>query len=90
VVENGGGAFKNPWQLVTGKRFPVRFFWLLWGEIYPAGRRGPRRGKIPEADGGGLATPDPGFRRWRGRVGAGLQSEGGHLVLLVAEWRSKA
>ena len=51
--------------------------------MYPACRRGPWRGKIPEADGGGRAAPDPGLRRWRGRVGAGFEPEGGHLVFLV-------
>jgi hypothetical protein len=49
------------------------------------GRRGPWWGKIPEADGGGRAAPDPGLRRRRCGVGAELESEGGHLVLLVAD-----
>jgi hypothetical protein len=57
---------------------------VLWGKMYPTGRRGPRRGKIPKADGGGRAATDPGLRRWRGRLGAGFEPEGGHLVLLVA------
>jgi hypothetical protein len=52
--------------------------------MYPAGRRGPWQ-KILEADGGGRAAPDPGLCRWRGRVGAGFEPEGGHLVLLVAD-----
>ncbi len=51
-VENGGGACKNPWRRARGKRFPALFCWLLWGEMYPAHRRGPWRGKISEADGG--------------------------------------
>jgi hypothetical protein len=85
VVKNGGGACKNPWRLAREKQFPAQFCWLLWGEVYPAGRRGPWRGKIPEADGGGWAALDPGLRRWRCRVGAGLESEGRHLVLLVAD-----
>ncbi len=49
VVENGSRACKNPWRLARGKRFPARFCWLLWGEVYPAVRRGPWR-RIPEAD----------------------------------------
>ncbi len=53
MVENGSGACKNPWRRPRGKRFPARFCWLLWGEVYPAGRRGPRRREIPKADGGG-------------------------------------
>ncbi len=56
--------------------------------MYPAGRHGPWRRKIPEADGGGQAAPDPGLRRWRGRIGAGFEPEGGHLVLLVANAQS--
>ena len=56
VVENGGGACKNTWRRARGKRFLARFCWLLWGEMYPVGRRGPWRGKIPEVDGGGPAT----------------------------------
>jgi hypothetical protein len=51
---------------------------------YPAGCRSPWRGKIPEADGGGQATPDPGLRGRHCRVCAGLESEGRHLALLVA------
>ncbi len=85
MVENGGGACKNPWWLARGKRFPARFCWLLWAEVYPAGRRGPWRGKIPEADGGGWAAPDPGLHRWRCRVGAGFESVGGDLDLLVTD-----
>jgi hypothetical protein len=53
--------------------------------MYTAGRRGSWRGKIPEADGGGRAAPDPGLRGLCCRVGAGLESEGGHLVLPVAD-----
>jgi hypothetical protein len=41
--------------------------------------------KILEADGGGRAAPDPGYRGRRCRIGAGLESEGRHLVLLVAD-----
>ena len=47
--------------------------------------RGPQRREIPEADGGGRAAPDPGKRGRRCRIGAGLESEGKHLVLLVAD-----
>ncbi len=53
MVEDGGGACKNPWRLARGKRFPALFCWLLRGEMYPAGRRGPGRGKVPRADGAG-------------------------------------
>ncbi len=40
--------------------------------------------EILEADGGGQAS-DPGQRRRLCRIGAGLESEGRHLVLLVAD-----
>jgi hypothetical protein len=33
----------------------------------------------------GHPTPDPGLHRRRCKVGAGFESEGGHLVLLVAD-----
>ncbi len=85
VVENGGSACKNPWWLARGKRFPVLFCWLLWGVMYPVCRRSSWPGKILEADTGGQASSDPGLRRWRGRVSAGLEPEGGHLVFLVVE-----
>ncbi len=39
----------------------------------------------PGSGSGGRAVPDLGLRRRRCRVGAGLESEGGHLVLLVAD-----
>jgi hypothetical protein len=42
-------------------------------------------GKIPEADSGGQAAPVPGLHRRRCRVSAGHESEGRHLVLLVAD-----
>ncbi len=58
---------------------------MLWGEAYSAGRHGPRRWKVSEADGGERAAPDPGQRKQRCRVGAGLESEGRHLVLLVSD-----
>jgi len=51
--------------------------------MYPAGCRGPWRWKIPEVDSDGWAAPDPGLHRQRGRVGAGFEPEGGHLVFLV-------
>jgi hypothetical protein len=53
--------------------------------MYPAGRCGPWRGKVPEVDGSGRAAPDPGLRGRRCRVSAGLETEGGHLVLPVAD-----
>jgi hypothetical protein len=85
VVENGGRACKNPWQLARGKWFLVRSCWLLWGKMYPAGRRSPWRGKIPEADSSGRAAPDPVLCRRRCRDSAGLVPEGRHLVLLVVD-----
>ncbi len=85
VVGNGGGACQNPWRRARGKRFPARFCWLLWGEVYPAGHCGPRRREIPEADGGGRAAPDPGWPGWRCRIRAGFESEGRHLVHLVTD-----
>jgi hypothetical protein len=53
--------------------------------MYPASRRGPWQGEIPEADVSGWAAPDPGLRRLSGRVGAGFEPESGHFVLLVAD-----
>ncbi len=53
--------------------------------MYPAGRCGPWREKIPEADGGGQAAPDPGLRRRCSGVGAGFEPEDGHLVLLFTD-----
>jgi hypothetical protein len=85
VVENGGGERKNPWWHARGKRFPARFCWLLWGELYPVGRHGPRPGQIMEVDNGGRAALNPGKSRRRCRIGTGLESEGRHLVLLVAD-----
>ncbi len=63
----------------------MRFCWLLWGEVYPVSGRGPWRGKIPEADGGGRAALDPSKRGHRCRISAGLETEGRNLVLLVAD-----
>ena len=68
-----------------GKRFPSRFGWWLGGEVYPAGCRSSRRREVPEAYGGGRAAPNPGQRRRRCRIRAWLESEGRHLVHLVAD-----
>ncbi len=76
MVKNSCGACKNPWWLARGKRFPVRFCRLLWGKVQPVWRYGPGRGKIPEADSGWRAAPDPRLRGRLCRVGAGLESEG--------------
>ncbi len=57
--------------------------------MYLAGRRGRRRREILEADSGGRAAPDPGKRGQRCRISAGLESEGRHLVLLVADAQCK-
>jgi hypothetical protein len=84
-AENGGGVCKNPWRRARGKRFPARFSWLLWSEVYAAGRRGPRRREVPEAYGGGRAAPNPGQCRQRCRIRAWFESEGRHLVHLVAD-----
>ncbi len=84
MSRTAAGRAKTPGG-VPGEYGSGAFSWLLWGEVYPAGPRGPWRGKIPEADSGGQAAPDPGLCRWRCGVGAGLESEGGHLVLLVAD-----
>ena len=85
VVENSGGACKNPWRRARGKRVPSRFGWRFGGEVDPAGCHGPRRWKVPEADGGGRAAPNPGQRRLRSRICAWFESEGRHLVHLVAD-----
>ncbi len=84
-VENGDRACKNPWRHARGKWFPSRFCWLLCGEVYPAGCHGPRQWEIAEADSRGRAAPDPGQRGRRCRIRAGLESEGRHLILLVAD-----
>jgi hypothetical protein len=45
----------------------------------------------PPVDGGdGRAAPDPGLRRRRSGVGAGLEPESGHLVLFVFTSRCAA
>ena len=85
MVENGGGACKNPWRRARGKRFPARFGWRFRGEVYPAGCHCPRRWKIPEADGGGRAAPNSGQRGRRCGIGAWFESEGRHLVHPVAD-----
>jgi hypothetical protein len=59
------------------------------GEVYPAGRHGVQRGKIPTADSSGRATPGPGLRRRHCGVSAGLQPESVHLVLLVTSAQSE-
>jgi hypothetical protein len=66
-----------------GKMVPGAVLLVVVGRMYPAGCRGPWRWKIPEADSDGRAVPDPGLHRRRGRVGAGFEPEGGHLVFLV-------
>jgi hypothetical protein len=53
--------------------------------VYPVSRHGPGGQEISEADGRGRAAPDPGKRGWRCRIGAGLESEGRHLVHLVVD-----
>ncbi len=53
VVENGGGACKNSWRLARGKRFPARFWWLLWGEVYPGDAAVPGGGKSRKLTAGG-------------------------------------
>jgi hypothetical protein len=80
-VKSGVGACEIPWRRAREKRFPALFCWILWGEAYPAGHHGPRRWKIS----GGRAAPDPGQCRQCCRIGAGLELEGRHLVLLVAD-----
>jgi hypothetical protein len=52
--------------------------------VYPAGRHGPQWQEIPEAYGGGWAAPNPGQSRRRCRIRGWLESEGRHLVHLVA------
>jgi hypothetical protein len=39
--------------LDRGKRFPAQFSCVRLGEMYPAGCRNARRGKIPKADSSG-------------------------------------
>ncbi len=88
LSRTAAGCAKTPGSCPR-KQFPVQFCWLLRGEMNPAGRRGPRREKIPEADGGGQAAPDPGLRRRCSGVGAGFKLESGHLVPLVADAQRK-
>jgi hypothetical protein len=56
VVENGGGACKNPLRLARGIRFLAWFRWLRQGEMYPAGRRCPHCYKA-EVE---ISVPTPG------------------------------
>jgi hypothetical protein len=53
--------------------------------MYSEDCRGALLGKIPEADGGGRSAPDHGLRRWRSGFGAGFETEGEHLVILVSD-----
>jgi hypothetical protein len=55
------------------------------GRSVPGGPPRPLAGENPGSRRKGRAAPDPGLRRRRCRVNAGLESEGGPLVLLVAD-----
>ncbi len=73
---------QKPLAAGQGKTVSGAVLLVAVGRSVPDGLPRPLVGKIPEADGGGWAAPDPGLRRRRCRIGAGLESDGGHLVLL--------
>ncbi len=73
---------QKPLAACQGKTVPGAVLLAAVGQNVPCG---PWRGKVPEAHGGGQAAPDPGLRGRRCKVGAGLESEGGHLVLPVGD-----
>jgi hypothetical protein len=71
---------KNPWRPARGK--------CSWrGSAGCCGAKCTRRAAAAPGEGKSRkrAASDPGLRRQRCGVGAGLESEGGHLVLLVAD-----
>jgi hypothetical protein len=77
---------QKPLAACQGKTVPGMVLLVAVGRSVPGGPSQPLAGgKILEADGGGRAAPDPGLHGRRCGVGAGLESEGGHLVLLVAD-----
>jgi hypothetical protein len=83
-LRTAAGRAKTPggWPGENGSR-------LLWAEVYPAGRSvpgGPLRPLAGENPGSGRRRAgSPWLRGWRCRVGAGFESEGGDLDLLVAD-----
>jgi hypothetical protein len=72
---------QKPLAACQGKTVPGAVLLVAAGRSVPGG---PPQ-KILEADGGGQAAPDPGYRGWRCKISAGLESEGRHLVLLVTD-----
>ena len=76
---------QKPLVAGQGKTVPRAFLLVAVGRSIPGGPSRPLAVRNPGSDGGGRAAPDPGLRRRRCGVGAGLESEGGHLVLLVAD-----
>ncbi len=64
---------QKPLAAGQGKTVPGAVPMAAAGQMYPAGCRGAPCGKIPEADVGGRAAPDPGLRRRRGRVHTGFE-----------------
>jgi hypothetical protein len=76
---------QKPLAACQGKTVPGAVRLVALGRSVSACRSGPRRREVPEADGGGRATPNPGQRRRRCRIRAWFVSEGRHLVHLVAD-----
>ncbi len=73
---------QKPLAACQGKTVPGAVLLVAVGQVYLAGCRGPWWRKM---DGCGRVASDPALRRRRCGVGAGLESEGRHLVLLVAK-----
>jgi hypothetical protein len=75
---------QKPLVAGQGKTVPSAVLLVAVGRSIPGGPSRPLAVRNPGSDGGGRAAPDPGLRRRRCRVGAGLESKGRHLILLVA------
>ncbi len=77
---------QKPLAVCQGKTVPGAVLLVAVGLSVRGGPpRPPRRRETSEADGGWLAAPDPGKSGRRCSIGAGLESEGRHLVLPVAD-----
>jgi hypothetical protein len=74
---------QKPLVAGQGKTVPSAVLLVAVGRSIPGGPSRPLAVRNPGSS-GGRAAPDPGLRRRRCRVGAGLESKGRHLILLVA------
>jgi hypothetical protein len=66
---------QKPLVAGQGKTVPSAVLLVAVGRSIPGGPSRPLAVRNPGSDGGGRAAPDPGLRRRRCRVGAGLESK---------------